>query len=308
MFVPESVEKSGAELKTDMKSSLDKVLKSTTPKPDEVNLNNMSEKLRQVLERKTVIDHVPSIKEEIKEVKPKEPELESDAPDIVPKLEPVIPDMLGSDVFNEVEITSEIEITSEVEVSTSEDTTKPKEEPMDVNENTTDDGRSVDSESTIDNETSNEASNPAQDSSSCETSSNIKVPEKNLLQDSSKVSNFSLFGDSTSNTDKLNLLSDENSQSSSKPNSEVGEEVDVVSSEKCEEDSVSKPKPVERILKSDSESGDSEQTIPKVVVTTTSTTTTTTTHQVTTVDGVIKSVRTTESVSSESSKTIKLVV
>lgn len=251
---------------------------------DTVNINNMSEKLREVLERKPVIDHIPQVKEEKK--------IESEL--ISPKLEPVTPDLLGNDVFNEVEITSE------VEVSTSEDISKPdvKEEPMEVNEAVYD-NQSMDSISTADQEISNEDPNIIQDTSSCDAGPGVKVPDNNLLQDSSRCSDFTVFNDSNSNLDKQfisSVLSDDNSQSSvSKHNSDdICEEVDIMTSDKCGESVCDKS---QRIVKSE---GANE----KVVVTTTTTTTTTSTQQVTTVDGVIKSFRTTESVSSEHSKTI----
>lgn len=286
-FVAEPNDSSNVELKPDVKSSLEKV--SITPKSDSVNINNMSEKLRQVLERKTVIDQTPTVKEETKESDlPATPKVEPTDPigTVTPKLEPFMEDFNASDVFNEVEITSEVEVTSEIEVSTTEEVAT-KQEPME-----TDDVKSMDSESTMDNETSNDA--PAMhDSSSCDTNP-LKLP---VFAKSSR-SSFNLFNDSST---KLisSALSDDNSQE----DTEVGEEVDVVTSDKCEEDSVTRPSPLERIVKSDCDSRDSVSS--EVVVTTTTTTTTTSTQKVTTVDGVIKSVRTLESVSSAQSKTIK---
>lgn len=246
-------------------------------KPDVVNSNNMSDKLREVLERKSVIDHI-SHTEVIKDepdlavqnkLDPSRsdlviPKTESVTPDvIVPKLEPITPDLLGSDVFNEVEITSE------VEVCTSEDTSKAtvKEEPLEVAENAIlDEGRSMDSVSTADQDVSNEIPGTTHDSSSCETI--LNCDKQNVL---------------------TSTVSDDNSQSSVSKQSTDGEE--DVSSVKCNE-----TQPIERTAKTEA-----------VVITTTTTTTTTTvsTQRVTTVDGVIKSIRTKESVSSEISRTIK---
>lgn len=264
-------------LKFESEAKPKNVESTTVPpvKPAQVNSNiNLSEKLKKEIELKDELD--PTSRYEKKNVKiepdtliPQKVEIDPNPdpmiPDLlVPKLEPVFPDLLSNDVFNEVEITSEVEI------CTTEDTSKPlvKEEVVNVvDSDVLDEGRSMDSISTMDQDASNDAIGISHDSSSCETSSN---------------------------PDKHNMLVDDNSQSSFSKQSSVEDDDMDMTSVKIEQ-------PVERIVKSECES----KGVNVITTTTTTSTTTVTTQQVTSVDGVIKAVKTTESVASEISKTVK---